>query len=397
MPHIVLVTNSGWSMARHRSEQIRALVARGWRVSAISAYKPDENAMVRSLGADTYRLSCEGAGLNIWKNALYSARMARLLLRLNPDIVHVFSLKAVIAVVPAATLVSVPRLVCTFPGVGVLRQPGNERRRKIIQSACRWMLAGRKMKVIFQNADDLDLFVADGLVSRGKCFHIPGCGVDITELKPHYETRYPPRFVMASRMKWSKGVDTFVKAARLVKDKHPNAEFWLLGGSREDYRYGNEDFVPAAWLKKEASDGAIHWTGRVAPRMAEKIMSEATAVVLLAREDAAEGVPRTLIEAAGLGTPIITTDTPGCKDIVEHRHSGFLCQAYPPSLTVEMAATAMRSLILEPSLASAMGKRGREISTRFDIDRVMTATFSVYEQAGPRMTDKTMGVTQCVD
>jgi glycosyltransferase involved in cell wall biosynthesis len=229
---------------------------------------------------------------------------------------------------------------------------------------------------IFQNRDDLELFVSDGLIEQARTAYIAGSGVDARALVP--DLSLPPRertcFVMACRMLWSKGVADFVEAARMIKPRYPQASFVLYGGSAEDYGSKTPDFIPRSWLEDLNREGIVRWQGFTAPEKVEAAMRSAAAVVLLSR---AEGVPRTLIEAAAAGAPIITTDTPGCRDTVVDRESGFLCALNAP----DQAAAAMARLLDDPELISRMGRAGRELAiARFDRTTVIEATLAIYEQ-----------------
>jgi glycosyltransferase involved in cell wall biosynthesis len=127
-------------------------------------------------------------------------------------------------------------------------------------------LAARSRPItIFQNPDDRELFVINGLTQRARTAHIPGCGVDVKALKPNFARDQAHTFVMASRMLWSKGVREFVEAARRVKVKHPEARFLLLGGAREHYDSKNRDFVPAETLNAYAREGFVECAARFRP------------------------------------------------------------------------------------------------------------------------------------
>ena len=372
MKHAVLITNTGFSMARHRGEQIRSLVAHGWRVSAVALYENGEADQVRQLGAEPYNLSCAGASINIPKNLAYLIKLTRLISRLNPDVVHSFSFKAGVWGCLAARATRVHQIVCTITGSGYLVIGSSQLLKRVIMALI-W-LAFHRTTVIFQNESDLEFFVERRIVKRSQCRYIPGCGVDVDALKPNFR-RAQARFVMVARMLWNKGVVPFCEAAHIVKKQYPEAEFLLVGGSKDDYGPQNDDFVPVPKLQELTQDGSVNWVGLMPPAAAEEIMADATAVVLLSTYG--EGVPRVLIEAAALGAPIITTDMPGCRDVVKDGTSGFLCNGN----AVRQAADAMMALIDRPRQVAEMGEAGREIARKFDASRVMAATLEVFESA----------------
>jgi glycosyltransferase involved in cell wall biosynthesis len=185
---------------------------------------------------------------------------------------------------------------------------------------------------------------------------------------------------MVSRMLWSKGVVPFWEAAHIVKREYPDAEFLLIGGSKDDYGPQNDNFVPIDKLQELTRDGCVRWIGLLPPADAEQVMADATAVVLLSSYG--EGVPRVLIEAAALGAPIITTNMPGCRDVVADKKSGFLCNGAvgrDDGRLAREAANAMMSLINRPHQVAEMGKAGREMAKKFDASRVMAETMEAFE------------------
>jgi glycosyltransferase involved in cell wall biosynthesis len=372
--HVALVTNTGWSMVRYRGELIAGLLERGWEVSAIADFSDRDVAHLRDLGVKPVRLQVEAASRSPLEDLRYLGRLVRALRALRPDVVHNFSVKPVIYGSLAAKLVGIGAIVNSVTGGGMLRADERGALRRVLHALYRVALRGRPV-VVFQNRDDLELFVAAGLIERVRTRYVAGSGVDTAALAP--DRSIPPSertcFVMACRMLWSKGVAEFVTAARMTKPRHPDASFVLFGGSAEDYGSKNPDFIPRSWLEDLNREGLVTWRGFTEPALVERAMRAAAAVVLPSR---AEGVPRTLIEAAAAGAPIITTDTPGCRDTVIDRVSGFLCAPNAPG---ELAA-AMARLLNEPHLIIEMGRAGRDLAVaRFERRIVIEETVRLYE------------------
>jgi glycosyltransferase involved in cell wall biosynthesis len=373
--HVALVTNTGWSMVRYRGELIGGLLERGWQVSAIADFSDKDLAHLRRQGVAPVRLEVAAASQNPLNDLGYLARLVGTLRSLRPDLVHNFSVKPVIYGSLAAKLVGAPAIVNSVTGGGMLRADERGGLQRVLRLLYYLALRGRPV-AIFQNRDDIELFVGAGLIERARTAYIAGSGVDIAALAP--DCSIPPGgrtcFVMASRMLWSKGVADFVDAARMLKPRHPHASFVLFGGSAEDYGSKNPDFIPKSWLEDLNREGVVAWRGFTEPALVEEAMRSAAAVVLPSRS---EGVPRSLIEAAAAGAPIITTDTPGCRDAVIDRVSGFLCSLGAPA---ELAA-AMARLLDEPQLIVEMGRAGRELAvSRFDRRIVIEETVRLYEE-----------------
>ena len=225
--HVALVTNTGWSMIRYRGELIAGLLERGWQVSAIADFSEKDIAHLRRAGVDPVRLQVEAAGQNPLKDLGYLIRLIRVLRALRPDLVHNFSIKPVIYGSLAAKLVGPKRIVNSITGSGILKAGAHGRLQRMIRALYRIALAGRPV-AIFQNRDDLELFVGHGLIERARAVHIAGSGVDTTALAPDFRVPAGERtcFLMASRMLWSKGVADFVAAARLIGRtirRHPSS------------------------------------------------------------------------------------------------------------------------------------------------------------------------------
>jgi glycosyltransferase involved in cell wall biosynthesis len=216
------------------------------------------------------------------------------------------------------------------------------------------------------------------LVSAERTHLIAGSGIGTTRLAPEPEGSRARRdtFLMASRMLWSKGVGDFVAAARLVRATYPDAKFVLFGGAQDDYGSRNPDFIDRHWLEALNVEGTVAWRGWTPPEVVEATMRRSIAVVLPSTYG--EGIPRSLIEAAAAGVPIITTDTPGCRDAVLAGASGFLCPANAP----EALAAAMVELLSRPQLVREMGATGRRLAVeRFDQRHIVAQTLGVYAAA----------------
>ena len=329
------------------------------------------------MGASPYSLRIDAAGLNPSADLGYGIGLYRLLRRLRPDLVHFFTIKPIVYGVPAAKLTGTPGIVAALTGSGIVQAGRRPLLAPLVRLLLQLAFAGRT-RAIFQNATDLAVFARQQLVTADRAYLIAGSGVDTSRLAPVPEDcgRKRRLFVMASRMLWSKGVGDFVAAARLVKGRQPEAEFVLFGGAQDAYGSKNPDFVDRAWLEALNAEGTVAWRGWTPPDVVESAMRHAAAVVLPSTYG--EGVPRSLIEAAAAGTPIITTDTPGCRDTVLANESGFICRANAP----EDLAAAMLELLQRPDLVRTMGMSARQVALeRFDKVHIVRRTLEVYAAA----------------
>jgi glycosyltransferase involved in cell wall biosynthesis len=294
--------------------------------------------------------------------------------------VHFFTIKPMVYGGLAARLAGTPGIVATVTGRGFLAGATAGYIERPLQALLKRSLGGRT-RAIFQNDEDRQWYVTAGIVPAERAEHIAGSGVDTAALAPL--TGLDPgrrrTFVMAGRMLKSKGVVDFVEAARLVAQQHADAAFVLFGGAREDYGSKNPDFIDRSWLEQLNREGIVSWRGRTPPDELEAAMRTAAAVVLPSYY--AEGVPRTLIEAASAGAPVITTDMPGCRDTVIEGRTGFLV----PPRTPAAIARAMNALLEDRKLLGSMAAAGREhaIAT-FDSGLITRRTLMVYQASlGP--------------
>src|SRR5262249_8001904 len=174
--------------------------------------------------------------------------------------------------------------------------------------------------------------------------------------------------LLAARMLRDKGVVEFVEAAGMLKKAGIQARFVLVGETDA----GNPTAISVEDLRRWADSGDIEWWGHRA-NMQETIRQAHVTCLPSLRE----GVPKVLIEAAAIGRPIVTTDAPGCREIVRHGENGLLV----PVGNSRALADALRILVQNPDVRAMMGRRGREIAVEeFSSERVIRETLSVYRE-----------------
>ena len=240
---------------------------------------------------------------------------------------------------------------------------------------------GRAVRVFFQNQDDLELFVGLGLVDTGRAVRIPGSGVNLARFSPVGDScgalrtemlgvkadsagrRVPFVFLLVGRLLWDKGVGEYVEAARRVRRSHPATEFRLLGFMGAQ----NPSAIPRCQVEEWVEEGVVSYLGStddVIPHLCD-----ADCVVLPSYR---EGVPRTLLEAAALAKPLITTDAPGCRDAVDDGLTGFLCRTRDAEDLADKMLTMME---MERPNVEAMGLRGRDKMIREFDEQIVIAGY----------------------
>jgi len=212
--------------------------------------------------------------------------------------------------------------------------------------------------VFFQNPDDLNLLLRLRLIKdKNKTLILNGSGIN---LEKYYFAPLKEKsisFLLIARLIWDKGIYEYIEAARIIKKKYPNVSFLLLGPNEK-----NPCAIKKEYIKKWANKGIINYLGEkddVRPYIAN------SSVFVL--PSYREGIPRSILEAMAMGRPVITTNSPGCRETVEDGVNGFLV----PIKDSKALADRMEKFILNPDLIKQMGNRSREIAEkRFDVYKV---------------------------
>lgn len=368
---ILFVVNVDWFFLSHRLPLAQRAKELGYEVHIAAtpskAGKMDEYPEFRSHPIDVHR-----GGASPIRDLRLLLSLINLYRRLKPDIVHHITSKPIIYGSLAARLTGVKGVVNSIPGLGLAFSVTGRRarlQRALVTRAYRIALARRDTRIIFQNVENRDFFINEKLVEEKNAVLIRGSGVDLAEYPPLEEPAQPLVVMLASRMLREKGVPEFVEAARLLKQRGVEAKFLLVG--RVDRE--NPDHIPESQLEAWAADGWVEWYGHRAD-MADVFRQ--THVFCLPT-NYGEGVPKVLLEAAASARPIVTTDVPGCRDIVRDEWNGLLI---PPKNSQALADALTRLLEDEP-LRRKMGLNGRSLVEReFGVERVVAQTMATYEE-----------------
>jgi len=296
-------------------------------------------------------------------------RLLRLYGREKPDLVHHFTVKCVLYGSLACHLIGIRSIVNSVTGLGYVFMDGGGARRwlRSLIKLSYWLVL-RHTWVIFQNPDDRAVFLQSRLVDPKRVALIRGSGVDIQLFAPQPEPAGVPLVVLPARMLWDKGVGEFVAAARALQAQGLRARFALVGDSDNE----NPASVHSSQLRAWEKEGVIEWWGWM--ENMDGVYAQAAVVCLPSYYG--EGVPKTLIEAAACGRPIVTSDMPGCREVVRHGENGWLV----PARDVGALADALCDLLKNPSMRSEMGIRSRAIAEKeFSMELVISQTLALYQ------------------
>ena len=371
----MFVVNQASFFRSHRLPLAKEAIARGHDVIVLCGEGPG----VAELEADglrcrTIRLS--RSGFNPWTEWRTYRAMARVYRDEFPDVVHHVTIKPVIYGTRLARSLGIRAVVNAIPGMGfVYTRRGllASLRRGAVDLLYRLALVHPNMRLIFQNREDLQAFVGHTAVSADRAHLIHGSGVDVRVLAFSPEPDSPMSFVLVARMLKDKGVREFVAAARRLRAAHPDWQFRLVGGADA----GNPASLTAEELGAWHDEGVVAWLGHRDDVLDLLRQSHVFCLPSFYRE----GLPKSLLEAAAVGRALITTDMPGCREVVSHGVTGLLVKPRD----VEGLAAAMEQLGTDGPLRDRLRRAAREKAEAvFSIDDVVRDTFLIYEQlVGP--------------
>ncbi len=364
---IILFANTDWYLYNFRLELAKALHARGDDVIFLSP-PGDYAAKLAELGFRWLAFPFSRRGMNPLAELGTIFRLWSLYRREKPDLVHHFTIKCVLYGSSAAHLAGVPHIINAITGLGYVFNEGNHLLGALARFFYRLVL--KNTQVIFQNPDDLEIFTQAKLLQPAQAHLIRSSGVDLSRFHSQTETpSQPPLIILPARLLKEKGVPEFVEAARLLKKRGIAARLALIGEPDPH----NPSSVSSDELEDWVAEGVIESWGW--QQDMPKIYAESHIVCLPSYYR--EGVPRSLLEAAASGRAIVTTDAPGCREVVRHGVNGLLVPLRDP----QALADAIQTLLENPQLRQEMGLRGREIVEKeFSSEIVIAQTLGVYDK-----------------
>ncbi|MGF6769050.1 glycosyltransferase involved in cell wall biosynthesis [Paraburkholderia sp. GAS199] len=375
---VILLSNTDWYLFNFRLPLAKALRERGFEVILVSpdgSYGPK----LRELGFRWEVMPMERRSLNPWRELRLVMWLARFFKREKPILVHGFTIKGAVYSSFAARLAGVPIRVNAIDGMGYVftsQQARARMLRPLVRNIMKAAFNGKRSVVMLQNADDIALFSKSRIAADDSLRLIKGTGVNLTRYKPREpsasSSAAPLRILLAARLIREKGIGEYVEASRLLKSEGRSVTF-LLAGSPDD---GNPAAIRSSQIEAWAREGLLVWLGHVGDMPA--LLSEVDVVVLPSYYR--EGLPTTLIEGAACALPLITTDAPGCREVVSRNgEDGILI----PVRDSKALADAIRLLDDDRALGAKLGLAAREkVLREFDESIVLARILAVYHELG---------------
>ncbi|MEF8721765.1 MAG: glycosyltransferase family 4 protein [Candidatus Accumulibacter meliphilus] len=364
---VVIALNTAWNLVNFRSGLIRALVSEGYDVVAIAPF--DEYAhRLSNLGCRYISLHMDNKGTNPGRDLLLFYRFLRLFQKERPDVYLGFTVKPNVYGSFAALALGIPT-INNIAGLGSVFID-NGWLARLVRALYKVSLS-RSAVVFFQNMEDRQMFVAGRLVNGDVADILPGSGIDLTSFVPvPLFGGSPVRFLLIARMLWDKGVGEFVEAARILKQRGVDAELCLLGF----LDVNNPTAISRSQIGEWVSEGVVRYLG-----VSDNVRDEIAKVDVVVLPSYREGTPRTLLEAAAMGRPIVTTDAVGCREVVDDGINGYLCL---PKNAIDLAEKLAMMAALSPSARETMGLRGREkVERQFDEKIVIGKYFKAIRES----------------
>jgi glycosyltransferase involved in cell wall biosynthesis len=349
---IALFINTSWNIYNFRMGLIEGLKRDGHEVHAISPTDEYSRYLIDA-GIPHHPVSMDAQGINPIKDFALILRLIKVFSQVKPDLILQFTIKPNIYGSLAAAVLQIP-VINNVSGLGAAFQKKNLVHRV---ASLLYKIAFRvPQKVFFQNEEDQKLFIESKLVSEQKTDLLPGSGINVRKFAPvEYRNNGPFVFLMIARLIMDKGLMEYINAIRIMKARGIDARFQLLGACDSK----NERSVNLNTVEHWVEEGLIEYLGTTDD--VKSFIAEANCVVLPSYR---EGTPRVLLEAASLCRPIVTTNVPGCRQVVKDKHNGLLCK---PKDANSLAEKMEEMTKLPTDQLRQLGINGRKlVETEYD-------------------------------
>lgn len=362
---VVLLGTTAACVLGFRSDLIKALVAKGYKVYAFALdYDADTRAQVRAWGAQPVDYVFSRTGMNPAADLLGMWRLVKIFRAIKPDVVFSYFSKPVVFGTLAARIAGCKRRIGMLEGLGYTFTQGPEgfSRKATLLRTIQVLLYRLSFpfleRILFLNPDDPRDLVAKYNLRVAKVSVLGGIGLDLQQYSYNEPKIQPVSFIFVGRLLAEKGIHEFVAAARLVKNKYPDVEFVVLGGL--------DPANPGA-LSKYELDILIRDKVVVYPGHVNNVQDWLIASSVFVLPSYREGVPRSTQEAMAIGRAVITTDVPGCRETVVDGVNGYLVRPWSP----ESLAQRMIHFVEHPDKIEQMGRASYKLAQeRFDAEKI---------------------------
>lgn len=369
-----MVVTEDWYFLSHRLLLALAAKAQGLRV-VIATGPGRHSARILDAGLEHRMFALERKSTNPVGELRTIASLTVLMREIRPSVVHLVAAKPIVYGNIAAVFAGWPKVLCAVAGLGYLYLGGGRARaamRRVFETTFKTFVRHRSStRVLVQNCDDADLLLSRGMAAHSQIIKTVGVGVDICRFVPSPEPPSTPIVILAhTRMLWDKGIGELVEAVRMLRNRpqSPPVLLRLVGDPDE----ANPASISREQLQAWNSFGSVEWLGR-----RSDITEQLRQCHIACLPSYREGTPLSLLEAAAVGRAIVTTDVPGCREVVRHEHNGLLV----PPRDVMSLARALEKLAIDGQLRSQMGKASRyRAEEEFSSNVINARVLGLYEE-----------------
>ncbi len=372
MKKILFIVSEDWYFVSHRFNLAKEAISKGYEVSLLTNVNSHKNE-IESAGINLLPWSLQRNSFNPIKEIRSIIQIISAINFIQPSLVHSVALKPILYSSIASKFSCVKSIVFAFAGLGYLFT-SNKFLIKIgrlpVVISLRLLLNNDNSNFIFQNQDDIDIFLTLKIAKESNINLIPGSGVDTNRFFPDFQKVRDsvPIIILPARLLWDKGIGDFVEAAKILRDKDFNARFVLVG----QFDPHNPANIPQSKIDEWVRNKIIEYWGF--QENMPKILNQSTIVCLPSYR---EGFPKVLLEAASCSKPIIATDVPGCRQAVHHNKNGLLVPLRNPKLL----AGSIEKMVNDKDLCEKMGEAGlKRVHSELSQEIISKKTFSIWEK-----------------
>lgn len=367
MKKIILVGNTTWSMIKFRFGLIKKLVNQGYEVTVVSPFDKHVSD-IKSLECHYEKIDMDNKGTNPINDIKLIYKFKSIYEKINPDLIIHYTIKPNIYGTLAAKILGIKSIaVVTGLGYTFINDTFISKIAKLLYKFSFQF----SEKVLFINEDDKKEFIDNKLVVKNKMIVIPSEGVNTDFFKNNNEKKEGKKFkfLLIARMLWDKGVLEYVDAAETLKKQFKNVEFGLLGYLDVD----NPKAITRQQMDIWLNDGNIKFYGST--DNVKKFIEESDCIVLPSYR---EGISMTLMESASMSKPLIASNVPGCKDLIDDHINGYLCEARNSK---DLAKKMEKMLNLTEKERVIMGESGRKkMISEFEEKIVIDKYFKIMKE-----------------
>ena len=378
-PKLLYFITEDWYFCSHRLPHAIVANKAGFDVVVICNIAKHLNK-IKKHGLRVIPIQLTRRSINPIRELFLLLKLTSIYRKEKPDIVQHVAIKPIIYGTIAAKLSGITAIFNSIVGLGYIFISKNilaNILKPIIKLALKWSLNQKNSFTILQNEDDKKFLRKKKIIGLKRLQIIPGSGVNTKQFSYSPEpktTHKAPLIVCVSRMLWDKGINELVKATKKLKERNINFKMALIGKPDPE----NPASIPLSQIQKWEKMKLIEYWGYV--ENIEQVYRKCHIVILPSYR---EGMPKSLLEAASASRPIITTNVPGCREVVKNQINGILVKVK----TVNPLATSMKKLIKNKSIREKMGKEGRKIiKAKFSEEIITKQTIFLYKKFYQEMT-----------